>query len=259
MHVAAAELLGGDLLARRRLHQRRAAEEDRAGAAHDDVLVAHRRHVGAARRARAHHHRDLRDAERRQARLVVEDAAEVLAVGEDLRLQRQEGAARVDEVDAGQAVLERDLLRAQVLLHRQREVRAALHRGVVGDDHRLAPVDRADAGDDAGGRAPRRRTGRRPRAARARGTGVPGSSSASTRSRGSSLPRSVCRARASSGPPACAPARRSRSSSTSACMRARLAGKAGSFGRILVSMRSWAIVAHRRVQGPLARIDGRAL
>ena len=60
VHVAAAELLGGDLLAGRRLHQRRAAEEDRAGAAHDDVLVAHRRHVGAARRARAHDHGDLR-------------------------------------------------------------------------------------------------------------------------------------------------------------------------------------------------------
>ena len=62
VHVAAAELLGGDFLAGRRLHQRRPAEEDRAGAAHDDRLVAHRRHVGAAGRARAHHHRDLRDA-----------------------------------------------------------------------------------------------------------------------------------------------------------------------------------------------------
>ena len=78
---------------------------------------------------------------RRHAGLVVEDAAEVLAVGEDLVLQRQEGAARVDEVDARQAVLEGDLLGAQVLLHRDRKVGAALHRGVVGDDHRLAAVD----------------------------------------------------------------------------------------------------------------------
>ena len=43
VHLAAAELLGGDLLARRRLHQRRAAEEDRALLAHDHRLVAHRR------------------------------------------------------------------------------------------------------------------------------------------------------------------------------------------------------------------------
>ena len=45
----------------------------------------------------------------------------------------------------------RDLLRAQVLLHRDREIGAALHRGVVGDDDALAPGDTADAGDDAGG------------------------------------------------------------------------------------------------------------
>ena len=86
--------------------------------------------------------------ERRQPRLVEEDPAEVVAVGEDVGLQRQESAARVDEVDAGQAVLLRDLLRAQVLLHRQREVGAALHRGVVGDDDAVAALDDADPGDD---------------------------------------------------------------------------------------------------------------
>ena len=101
----------------------------------DDRLVAHRRDVRAAGRARAHHDRDLRDPLRGHARLVVEDPPEVLAVGEDLVLQRQEGAARVDEVDAGEVVLLGDLLRAQVLLDRERVVRAALHRRVVRDDH----------------------------------------------------------------------------------------------------------------------------
>ena len=74
----------------------------------------------------------------RQVGLVVEDPAEVLAVGEDLVLHRQERAAGVDQVDARQPVLQRDLLRAQVLLHRHRVVGAALDRGVVGDDHALA-------------------------------------------------------------------------------------------------------------------------
>src|SRR3546814_5401036 len=46
-------------------------------------------------------------------------------------------AAGVDRVHAGQVVLARDLLRAQVLLHRHREVGAALDRGVVGDHHDL--------------------------------------------------------------------------------------------------------------------------
>ncbi len=85
---------------------------------------------------------------RRHARLVEEDPPEVVAVGEHLGLQRQERAARVDEVHARQPVLLGDLLRAQVLLDREREVRAALHRRVVRDDHALASLDDADPGDD---------------------------------------------------------------------------------------------------------------
>ena len=149
VHVGPAELLGSHLLARRRLHERRAADEDRAGALDDDRLVRHGRHVGPAGRARAHHGGDLRDPERRHAGLVVEDPAEVVAVGEDLGLERQEGAARVDEVDARQTVLPGDLLGAEVLLDREREVGAALHGRVVGDDHALLALDDADPGGDA--------------------------------------------------------------------------------------------------------------
>ena len=134
--VGAAELLGGHVLSRRGLHERRAADEDRPGSANDHGLVRHRRHVRAAGGAGAHDRRDLRDPERREARLVEEDAPEVVAIGEDLGLERQEGAARVDEVEAREAVLARDLLRAQVLLHRQRVVGAALDRRVVRDDAR---------------------------------------------------------------------------------------------------------------------------
>ena len=85
----------------------------------------------------------------RHPRLVEEDAAEVIAVGEDLGLQRQERAAGVHQVDARQAVLERDLLRAQVLLDGDRVVGAALHRGVVGHDQHFATRDPADAGDQS--------------------------------------------------------------------------------------------------------------
>ncbi len=63
VHVAAAQLLGGDLLAGGRLHQRRPAQEDGALLLDDDHLVAHGRHVGAAGGARAQHGRDLRDAQ----------------------------------------------------------------------------------------------------------------------------------------------------------------------------------------------------
>ena len=59
----------------------------------------------------------------------------MLAIGEDLVLQRQEGPAGINQVDARKAVLPGDLLRAEVLLDRNRVVRSALNRGVVCDYH----------------------------------------------------------------------------------------------------------------------------
>ena len=102
--------------------------------------------------AAAHNHGDLRDVQRRHARLVVEDAAEMLPIREYLVLQRQEGTTRIDEVDTGQMVFQRHLLRTQVLLHRHREIGATLDRRIVGDDHDFLTVDATDAGDDASGR-----------------------------------------------------------------------------------------------------------
>ncbi len=151
MQIAAAQILRAHHLAGRRLHQRRAAEEDGALVLHDHALVRHRRHIGAAGGARAHHHRDLRNAQGREDRLVVEDAAEVLAIGKHFRLVRQVGAARIDQIDAGQPVLACDLLRAQMLLHGHRQIGAAFDGGVVAYHHAFAALDAADAGDDAGG------------------------------------------------------------------------------------------------------------
>ena len=121
--------------------------------------------------------------------------------GKDLGLQRQERAARVDQVDAGQPVLERDLLRADVLLHRDRIVGAALDRRVVGDDQHLAARDPADAGDDA--RPPGASLSYRSQAASGDSSrnGEPGSSSRSMRSRTGSLPCSRWRWRYFAPPP----------------------------------------------------------
>ncbi len=115
-----------------------------------DRLVRHGGDVGAARSARAHDDGDLGDARGRHLRLVEEDPPEVVAVRKDFVLERQEGSAGVDEVETGKAVLCSHLLSAQVLLDGQREVGAALDRGVVGDDHALPTLDDADAGDDSG-------------------------------------------------------------------------------------------------------------
>ncbi len=154
LHDGAAQRLVLDALADRRGDQMRAGEEDRAGALDDMGLVAHDRQIGAAGDARADDRRHLEDAGRRESGVVVEDPAVVLAVGEDLVLHRQEDAGRVDEIDHRQAVLERDLLRPQDLLDAERELRAGLHRGVVGDDHDVATVDPADPGDDAAAGCP---------------------------------------------------------------------------------------------------------
>ena len=138
VHVGAAQLFGGHFFAGGGLHERRAAEKDRARAFDDDRLVGHRGHVGAAGRAGAHDDGDLRNALGRHPRLIEEDAAEMLAIGEDLGLQRQKRAAGIDEIHAGQPVLERDLLRAHVLLDRDGVVGAAFDGRVVGDDHHFA-------------------------------------------------------------------------------------------------------------------------
>ena len=151
VHIGPAEVLCAHHLARRRLYQRWTAEEDGALVAHNDRLVAHSRHVGTARGARPHHYRNLRNAGTGHVRLVVEDAAEMLAIGKDVVLQWQKRAARVNEVDAREIVLPSHLLCAQVLLNRDGVISASLHGCVIGDDNALAAFDAADAGDHAAG------------------------------------------------------------------------------------------------------------
>ena len=149
MDVRPAQLLRGHHFADRGLHEWRAAEEDGPLPPDDDALVAHRGHVGAPRGARAHDDGDLGDPHRRHVRLVVERAPEMLAVREHLVLKGEERAPRIDEVDAGEVVLEGDLLGAEVLLDAHRVVGAALDRRVVRDDHALDPAHPADPGDEA--------------------------------------------------------------------------------------------------------------
>ncbi len=75
----------------------------------------------------------------------------MLAVGENLVLLGQERPARVDEVEAGQAVGRGDSLRPQVLLDRDRVVSAAFHGGVVGDHHAVGALNAPDPRDQAAG------------------------------------------------------------------------------------------------------------
>jgi len=153
LHEGAAELLVADLLSDRRLHEVGAGEEDGARPFDDVRLVAHDRQIGAAGDARAHDRRHLEDPLGGEAGVVVEGTPEVLLVRKDLVLHGQEDARRVDQVDDGQAVFERDLLRPQHLLAGHREPRAGLHRRVIGYDHHVAAVHRTDPHHHAGRRS----------------------------------------------------------------------------------------------------------
>jgi hypothetical protein len=75
----------------------------------------------------------------------------MFAVREDLVLQRQERAIRIDEIDARQSIGFSDFLGAKMLFHRHRVVGSALHGSVVGEDHALLARHPADTGDYACG------------------------------------------------------------------------------------------------------------
>ncbi len=66
-------------------------------------------------------------------------------IRENLVLLGEERAAGVDEVEAGQAVLPGDILRAQMLLDRQRIVSTPFDGRVIRRDQAFPPRDAADA------------------------------------------------------------------------------------------------------------------
>src|SRR5262249_26771574 len=92
----------------------------------------------------------LCNARHRDHRVVTENTTEVVLVGENLVLQRQEDAGAVDQVNHWQAILQPDALGPEDLLAGKGKEGPGLDCGVVGDDHETAPGDAADAGDDAG-------------------------------------------------------------------------------------------------------------
>jgi len=139
-----ADLLGVELLAERLRDQTGAGEEQSAAFGHQHG-VAHDRQVRAAGDAHAHDRRDLRNALRAHHRVVAEDAAEVVLIGEHLVLHRQVHTRAVHEVDRRQMALQRDVLVANDLLGGHRKKRAARDRRVVGDHHEQATVHAGEA------------------------------------------------------------------------------------------------------------------
>ena len=69
--------------------------------------------------------------------LIEETATEVVSVWEDLILMRKIGPTGIDKVDAGQVILLRDLLGAQMLFDSQGKVGPPLYGAVIADHHAL--------------------------------------------------------------------------------------------------------------------------
>ena len=146
--VTAAQVLGCDNFACRGPYKGWTRQKDRALFFHNDRHIRHGRHICPARRTRPHNHSDLRNAFGAHLRLIVENPAKVIAVGENFVLIGQVRAATVDQIDAGQIVLFGDLLCTQVLFDGHRIIGAALHGGVVAHNHHLVALHPANACND---------------------------------------------------------------------------------------------------------------
>ena len=153
VHLRAAHLLEGDLLADDHLGHPGRAQVHRSVAVAHDHDVAEGRDVGASGRAGAEQQAHLRDLAR-HLHLVVEDAPGAAAPGEHLHLVGDAGAGRVDEIDHRHPVPHRVLLDAEDLLDGLGAPRTRLHRRVVRHQGDGPPADCPHPGDDAVGAEP---------------------------------------------------------------------------------------------------------
>jgi len=143
--VGAAEVLGGHGLADGGLDHGGAGQEREGQLLDHDGLRGQVDDVGAARRVAARGERVLADAHGGHAAHVVEHAPEMAVIGEAAQLQGQVDAAGVGDVDAGQPQALCDGLGPHVLLQGDGEVGSRSVAVLVGEDHAVAALDRADA------------------------------------------------------------------------------------------------------------------
>ena len=145
MHGSAAQLFGGNFLPNGGLHQRGPGKKQSAAVGHQHV-IAHHRQIAAAGNAHAHNRRNLCNAHCRHHSVVAEHAAEVVSVGEDVFLKRQEHAGRVDEINRRDTILNRDVLSSDNFLCSRGEESAGFYGGIIGDDHYQAGVNAREPG-----------------------------------------------------------------------------------------------------------------
>jgi len=152
VHVRAAQIFLGNGFADGGLDHGRAGEEGKRQLFNHDRFRGQIHHVGASGRVAAGRKRVLLDALGRHAAHVVKHGSEMTVVGKAAQLQRQVDSAGVGNVNAGEAALFRDGLRAHMLLQGDREIRAGGKAVFVGENHAVFSVNGADSRDDAAAR-----------------------------------------------------------------------------------------------------------
>ena len=115
VHLRAAEFFGVDDLPDGRFHQRRAGEIEAAAFGHQHLVAQHRQ-IRAAGDAVAHDGGELRNPRGGDDGVVAEDPAEIVFVGKNFVLHRQENAGGIDQINQRQRALEGDALGANELL-----------------------------------------------------------------------------------------------------------------------------------------------
>ena len=130
MHGSAAQLFGRNFLPNGSLHQRGPGKKESAAVGHQHV-IAHHGQIAAAG----------------YAHVVAEHAAEVVSVGEDVFLKRQEHTGRVDEINRRDTVLNRDVLSSDNFLCSRGEESAGFYGGIIGNDHYQARVNAREPSD----------------------------------------------------------------------------------------------------------------
>ncbi len=145
VHPRAAELFVLGVFARGHLHQRRTGEIHLGLVLHHHHVVAHPRQVRAARGAAPEHQAHGRDPVLRALRQAAEAGA---AAHEDLVLVGEVGAGALDQADADEVVLLRDLRQPARLLQAHRRHGAALHGRFARDHQALDAAHETDPADD---------------------------------------------------------------------------------------------------------------
>ena len=153
MHGRPAEFLAIDFLADGGLDEGGAGKVQPAAFGHEQGVAEHGK-IAASRHAVAHDRGDLHDPLGGDHRVITEDASEVIGIGKDVFLQRQENPGGIYKIKQRQPRPLGDHLGPDGLLAGHGKKCPGFHRRVVGNDHAQLAANGGYRRDNARGGRP---------------------------------------------------------------------------------------------------------